>query len=293
MSARLAGCFFGVIFGLTRLVFGQGATPPGNAKVAARFVADVDRVKPGGDFVLGVEIKPVKGWHVYWKSPGEAGLPTTVTVKLPPGVTAGTWRYPTPSRFTPGGILSFGYEDEVVLTTTVHVPAARTDSALPIEGVVKFLVCQEQCLPGRIPLVMKLPLGGQAEQANVELFEKWGAAVPVDGKLIEGAIPAGEDEATGKVRVELPAAATGVEFFPVLPDGITMSDVAVATEGTAEGRVATEGTAEGRVAVVTFKSKRLKGVAVDEKPVEAVLGYNDEQGRRRGVRVDVPLRTGG
>src|SRR5438874_2204675 len=135
MDLGFAGCFLGVVLGMAVGVYGQGANPPGNEKVTARFVADVDRVKPGGDFTLGVEVRggvgvwgggaspagnervaarfvaevdgvrpggdftvgvevrPAKGWHVYWKNPGEAGLPTTVSLKLPAGVTAEAWRY--------------------------------------------------------------------------------------------------------------------------------------------------------------------------------------------------------
>ena len=86
--------------------------------VQAELFADVSAIQPGKPFWLGVHITIDPGWHVYWKNPGDAGLPTSATLSLPDGFTAGPLEFPTPSRFEqPGDIVVFGYENSVMLLT--------------------------------------------------------------------------------------------------------------------------------------------------------------------------------
>ena len=46
----------------------------------------------GGKVGVLLEVEP--GWHVYWMNPGDSGAPTTVSLTLPPGFTAGPVRFP-------------------------------------------------------------------------------------------------------------------------------------------------------------------------------------------------------
>ena len=43
---------------------------------------------PGGGDHGGLYFKLEPGWHVYWKNPGDAGLPPNIHWTLPEGVTA-------------------------------------------------------------------------------------------------------------------------------------------------------------------------------------------------------------
>src|SRR5436309_1360323 len=100
--------------------------------VTAALLADVDSVKAGKPFTLGVLLKIKPGWHVYWKNPGDSGLPTRVTWKLPEGFTADELRFPIPTRFDPpGDIIGYGYHDELLLTATV-TPTKNLDASKPL-----------------------------------------------------------------------------------------------------------------------------------------------------------------
>ncbi len=46
-------------------------------------VAAVDTVQPGSSFDVALKLTPGEGWHVYWKNPGDVGLPTTLDWQLP------------------------------------------------------------------------------------------------------------------------------------------------------------------------------------------------------------------
>src|SRR5438874_13838035 len=94
------------------LVSAAVAAPPKDL-VQATLLADVDSVKPGKPFTLGVLLKIKPGWHVYWTNPGDSGAPTRVKWNLPEGWKAAELQYPIPRRIElPGGVVNYGYEDQ-------------------------------------------------------------------------------------------------------------------------------------------------------------------------------------
>jgi len=48
-------------------------------------VANVSAIAPGQPFMLGFKFTIAPGWHIYWKNPGDSGLPTEVKLNLPEG----------------------------------------------------------------------------------------------------------------------------------------------------------------------------------------------------------------
>src|ERR1700728_141868 len=91
--------------------------------VQADLLSDVSAVQPGKPFWLGVRLKVDPGWHVYWKNPGDSGLPTRVKFSLPDGFTADALQFPAPQRLVlPGGIVCFGYENSVMLLAKITPP---------------------------------------------------------------------------------------------------------------------------------------------------------------------------
>ncbi len=148
--------------------------------VKAQIVADVAAMQPGKPFDVGVLFTIDKGWHIYWKNPGDAGLATSVDWQLPEGFTAGPLRWPQPETFQqPGDIVGYGYEGSVLLVATVtppkDLPAGRD---VQIGAKAAWLGCQEVCVPGHTGLTMKLPVADAAAPANEKLFAEWEAKTP-------------------------------------------------------------------------------------------------------------------
>ena len=69
---------------------------------------------------LHLRIKP--GWHVYWRDPGDSGLPTTIDWRLPSGFSAGSIHWPVPERFVQSGIGNYGYAGSADLLVPITVP---------------------------------------------------------------------------------------------------------------------------------------------------------------------------
>ena len=64
---------------------------------------------------LGLQVSLQPGWKIYWRSPGDAGLPTRLLLSEDsPSEQILTMDYPIPERFSLFGLDTYGYGDQVV-----------------------------------------------------------------------------------------------------------------------------------------------------------------------------------
>ncbi len=152
------------VAGLTALSFagcGSQAEKPRAPRVEMSLAADVTQVKPGDRFTLGLRLQIEKGWHIYWKHPGDAGFPTTVRWRIPEKIKASDLLYPTPRRFDePGGLTVLGYKDDVLFLAPVIVSSHwEKGEPIPIEARLEYLVCETLCVPGQAVKKITIPSG--------------------------------------------------------------------------------------------------------------------------------------
>ncbi len=160
--------------------FPQGfRTPPD--LVRASLVAEPAAVAGAQPFTLAVRMQVKPGWHVYWRNPGDSGLPPEVTWTLPAGFNAGAIRWPAPERIPIATLMNYGYEGEVTLLVPV-TPPPSLDPADPVQIRAKltYLVCETECVPGSADLALTLPVGEERpDPDNAALFARARAALPV------------------------------------------------------------------------------------------------------------------
>jgi len=134
------------------------AQPPPARHTKASLLSETDAVRPGQPLTVGIRLQMEKGWHTYWRNPGDSGLPTRARWELPSGFAAGEIQWPYPSRFASGPLVNYGYEGEVLLPVEIRVPASVPEPQVRIAARVDWLECQEACLPGRADLSLTLPV---------------------------------------------------------------------------------------------------------------------------------------
>ncbi len=151
-------------------------------QVQVSITPDTLAIQPGKSFHLAITITPQSGWHIYWENPGDSGLPTTVTWQLPPGFSAGHLQFPIPRQFTlPGNIIAYGYEGPTTFLATITAPKDFDLSGdVPIAGTVAWLCCKEECVPGRKPFLIHLPIAQEAVHTNISLFKQAQTRMPGD-----------------------------------------------------------------------------------------------------------------
>src|SRR5436309_11356002 len=122
----------------------------GKQLVRTELLADTNATVPGKPFTIGLLLRMAPGWHTYWKFSGDAGLPTELKWKLPPGWKIGEIQWPIPLKtIDPGDIQTYGYVDEVLLTQEITPPPKIENSTIKLVADASWLVCEKICIPGR------------------------------------------------------------------------------------------------------------------------------------------------
>src|SRR6185436_12134748 len=124
--------------------FAQGVVKTDN--VRAELVSEVAAVKPGEPFWVALRQTIRPNWHTYWKNPGDSGLPTEIEWTLPAGAKAEPIVWPVPKLANLGGVINYGYADDVLLLVRVTPPADATGSFV-LAASANWLVCDDVCIP--------------------------------------------------------------------------------------------------------------------------------------------------
>lgn len=246
----------------------------------AELLADVSAIQPGKPFWLGVRISMDPGWHVYWENPGDSGLATRAKFILPDGFSAGPLLFPTPRRFVlPGDIVIFGYEDSVVLLTRVTPPAnLPADFQGHFQAAVSWLVCADICVPGKDTVDLDLGTSASSQPANRELFDDWMSQLPVDRardpNIADVTSSATADGFSVAVTWKRPAP-DQIDFLPEALDDFEVTQ--------------TQMKSSRNTTTIDFTAQLLAGKNPGPTTLQAVVGYVNEQGKRRGAIISIAL----
>ena len=96
-------------------------------------------------YLLGLEVKLEPNWKIYWKNPGDAGLPPKIAWEKTENLSRVNLLFPAPKRFSFYDIETFGYESEVVFPLEIKL----IDKKKKIQGILELdaQVCSQICVP--------------------------------------------------------------------------------------------------------------------------------------------------
>ncbi len=151
---------------------------------SARLVSDLDGTGAAGgssEIILGIEIALDEGWHTYWRSPGDAGIPPRVEWKglgdkEASNVAKAELLFPAPTRYSVMGMETIGYSKHVLFPVKAELMEAGKPAR--IKAAVEILVCGTLCLPKRFDLELALPSGNSAHGAEAAALSEALAKVP-------------------------------------------------------------------------------------------------------------------
>ena len=204
------------------------AAPVKTAHVEAELIAAKTAIVPGEPITVALRLAIEKGWHTYWRNPGDSGLPTTLTWKLPAGIEAGPIEWPAPRMLPVGPLVNYGYEGDVLHLVELRPGRALSEGApVVLAARADWLVCKEVCIPEGADLTLTLPVSATAASDP-----RWGdaiaaarAALPVP--LAGWRVSAAGSGTTIKLTLapDSPGAADPgvIRFFPYVTDKIDPS----------------------------------------------------------------------
>jgi suppressor for copper-sensitivity B len=129
---------------------------------------------------LHIVLQP--GWKTYWRSPGDAGYPLMVDVTGSTNVAEAKVAWPVPHRFQLFGLQTFGYGEEVAfpLMVTPVTPGA----AISLNAKIRYLVCEQVCIPQDAELALDLPQGDATPTSYAPLVNRFASLVPKSGERL-------------------------------------------------------------------------------------------------------------
>ena len=134
------------------------ANPVDDKHIQVALHSEVQSVKPGEPFWIGLRLTPDKHWHTYWKNPGDSGAAPKVKWTLPEGTQAGDIQWPAPHRIPVSHLVNFGYDGEVLLPIQISPPDTLTADTFAMTANLSWLVCKEICIPGNAQLKLDIPV---------------------------------------------------------------------------------------------------------------------------------------
>jgi thiol:disulfide interchange protein DsbD len=205
--------------------------------VKARLVTEAAGIAPGQSVWVALELDIREGWHTYWRNPGDSGLPTSLSWKLPAGFSAGDIVWATPHRFEVGPLVNYGYAKHAVHLVQISAPKdLSVGTPITLTAKASWLVCADVCIPEDAELSVKLPTSMQApgaDPAAQNLFAQARAELPASAPAAARLIFKG-----GQMQIELGQdwGATlpqikSLEFFPYAEGSIDYPAPQVLTRG--------------------------------------------------------------
>ncbi|MEO1642579.1 MAG: protein-disulfide reductase DsbD domain-containing protein [Pseudomonadota bacterium] len=191
----------------------------GHAKV--ELVSERAVAVPGETFYLGLSFEMEDKWHIYWKNPGDAGLPPEI--RWPDGEPpvalseVGAFAWPTPDllEVEPGLIMDYGYSDKVVLAFPVTLSEAA-DGAVEIAMKVDYLICYDICIPESVDLRILQSVGAAqiADEYGSGLIQEGLMRVPPRFEGKAAVTREGDGWVLSAAGEQLAGVRGGARFFP-------------------------------------------------------------------------------
>src|ERR1051325_3704544 len=138
------------------------------AHTQARLILSAETARPGDTVLAGIQLKMDPHWHTYWTNPGVAGKATTNEFDLPPGITAGAVQWPMPKKMPPDDLISYVYDDEVVLIVPLKLAPDLTAGPKELKAKISWLECisegpDARCVPGSASVSASLQIATETK----------------------------------------------------------------------------------------------------------------------------------
>ena len=103
-----------------------------------------------------LEVITQPGWKIYWRNPGDAGLPPEIINQNSVNIENIEILWPVPKRFKMFDIENFGYEGRIIFPLLLTV--LEVGNEIILDSEVDILACKEICVPISEKIHLKIPV---------------------------------------------------------------------------------------------------------------------------------------
>ncbi len=225
-----------IILTIAALAIGLGSVAAQSAKTQVRLLLSHTQARQGETVIAAIELQTPPKTHVYWRNPGEAGLPTQIEWIWPKEIEAGKLRWPVPQKFDEAGLVTYGYTGNVLLLMPLKVAQDAKSGVVHLKANVSWLECEEACVPGRANLAATLLIGPESKPSvHATRIADAVARLPSTDNppMFSARWVVGPSNARSLLlEWETGAAIESVEFFPDTISNCTITAQSALTHGT-------------------------------------------------------------
>ncbi|OJW21939.1 MAG: protein-disulfide reductase [Rhodospirillales bacterium 69-11] len=129
----------------------------GDARGSARLITAVEATGSGSRLDAALELRLAPGWYTYWRTPGDAGFPTTIDWSGSENLAGAELSWPAPARKAIAGLHTNVYHDRVILP--ISLVLARPGEPVRLRAEVDYASCNQVCIPYHASIDLALPSG--------------------------------------------------------------------------------------------------------------------------------------
>src|SRR5436190_1045536 len=172
MVVHRAICGFGLSLGCWLFAGGlaQAAATAwvGDQRAAVRLITTTDSVSGNALLEGGIEFRFGKGWHGYWRTPGDAGVAPQFDWASSENISRHDVAWPAPRRLVVEDLQNGVYEGSVVLPVRLLLATPGVDARIDV--TVNYGICSEVCVPYQAHLSLALRAGRGAPSTEGRLI---------------------------------------------------------------------------------------------------------------------------
>ena len=141
-----------------------------------RLTSSTEGTKGLKEIPISLEVITNPGWKIYWRYPGDSGLPTEINFNDSSNVKSFQIFWPAPFRFSTFGIDTFGYEGQIIFP--INVIPEIVNEMINLNTQISLLACNEICIPFQEEISLQIPKTTSRPNMNTRVRAQFLSLVP-------------------------------------------------------------------------------------------------------------------
>ena len=147
-----------------------------NKVLQMRLTSSTEGTEGLKEIPISLEVITNPGWKIYWRYPGDSGLPTEINFNDSSNVKSFQIFWPAPFRFSTFGIDTFGYEGQIIFP--INVIPKIVNEMVNINTQISLLACNEICIPFQEEISLQIPKTTSMPNINTRVRAQFLSLVP-------------------------------------------------------------------------------------------------------------------
>ncbi len=142
-----------------------------------RIISAQTHIGKNTEVLLGLHFKLEPGWKIYWRFPGDSGMPPELNIEDSLNINSLKIFWPFPEQIKEQeNIITRGYYNEVILPIKVQLKS--NINPLVLNASLSYQVCKDICIPISTKLSFLLLNGNPKLSVYAQIIDKYMAKVP-------------------------------------------------------------------------------------------------------------------